>query len=62
MGMGGGIFWWIVMAVLLVIPFYRILPRYGLPAYAAFLAVFPLVALILLWIIAFKDKFDEAAK
>ena len=58
---GGGLIWMLLFAALLVIPFWRILPRHGIPSWAALLAVIPLVALILLWIVAFKDKFDNSA-
>ena len=58
-GFGGGMFlWWLVGALLLVVPFWRILPRHGIPAWVALAAVFPLFALVLLWIVAFKDQFD----
>jgi len=56
-GMGGtGILWMLVFAALLVIPFWRLLPKYGIPNWVALVAVIPLGALILLWVIAFKDK------
>ena len=45
----------IALAVMLVVPFWRLLPRYGLPAWMAILCVIPVVAVILLWVIAFKD-------
>jgi hypothetical protein len=54
---GGGM--WIlglVMATLLVVPFWRILPRHGIPNWVALAAIIPLGALILLWVVAFKDK------
>jgi len=58
-GMGGGGFLWLLIAgALLVIPFWRILPRNGIPNWVAILAIFPLFALILLWIVAFKDQLD----
>ena len=58
-GMGGGGFLvFIIMAALVVVPFWRLLPRYGIPNWVAIFAVIPLVALILLWVIAFKDKID----
>ncbi|SEO26589.1 hypothetical protein SAMN04490248_10382 [Salinihabitans flavidus] len=61
-GMGGGGFLWIaIFAALVVIPFWRLLPRYGIPNWVAILAIFPLVALILLWVMAFKDKIDGGA-
>ena len=58
-GMGGtGILWMLVFAALLVIPFWRLLPKYGIPNWVALVAVIPLGALVLLWVIAFKDKLD----
>ncbi|QIG46306.1 hypothetical protein G5V57_00140 [Nordella sp. HKS 07] len=48
--------WVIVLVVLLaiVIPFWKILPRAGIPAPVALVALVPFGALILLWILAFK--------
>ena len=58
-GMGGGGFlFFIIMAALVVVPFWRLLPRFGIPNWVAIFAVIPLVALVLLWVIAFKDKID----
>jgi uncharacterized membrane protein len=55
-GMGGfGIIWMIVAAALLIVPFWRLLPKVGLPNWVAIFAIFPLFALILLWIVAFKE-------
>ena len=55
-GMGGfGLIWFVVFAVLVIIPFWKLLPRFGLPNWVAIFAVIPLIALILLWVIAFKD-------
>ncbi len=53
---GGGVIWMLVVAVLLCIPFWKILPRSGIPSWVAIFAVFPPIALILLWIVAFKDQ------
>lgn len=53
---GGGLIWLVVMGALLVIPFWRILPRVGLPSWVAIFAVIPIVALVLLWVVAFKEK------
>lgn len=58
MGGGGGLLWWVIVCVLLVVPFWRLLPQFGIPKYFALLAVLPLVAIILLWVIAFRDKLD----
>ena len=43
-----------VMGVLPVICFWRILPRAGMPAALALLALFPLVTFIFLAVLAFK--------
>ncbi|MCR9170620.1 MULTISPECIES: hypothetical protein [Marivita] len=60
MGGGGGFLWFLVIGVLIVVPFWKLLPRYGLPSWAALLTIFPLVALVFLWIMAFKS--DEAGR
>ncbi|SDN39471.1 hypothetical protein SAMN05216196_101399 [Lutimaribacter pacificus] len=58
-GMGGGGFlFFIIMAALVVVPFWRLLARFAIPNWVAIFAVIPLVALVLLWVIAFKDKID----
>ena len=57
--MGGNLFFWfLIWAVLIVVPFWRLLPRYGLSKYFAVLAALPAIALVLLWIIAFKDDLE----
>ena len=58
-GMGGGSFLFIVvMAVLVVVPFWRLLPKFGIPSWVALVSIIPLGALILLWVMAFRDKID----
>lgn len=57
---GGGLIMILVMAVLLIVPFWRLLPRFGIPNWVGIFAIIPPVALILLWVMAFKDKLDEA--
>lgn len=42
---------------LTIIPMWRLLPRYGWPAYAAIMAAFPLLLIGMLWLMAFDDKF-----
>ena len=56
---GGGLIWMLVMAVFLVVPFWKILPRHGIPAWVSLVAIFPLAALVLLWIVAFKDVLEK---
>ena len=58
-GYSGGLIGLLVMGALLVIPFWRILPRNGIPSWVAIFAIFPLIALILLWVIAFKDQLNN---
>lgn len=58
-GYSGGFIGLLIMGALLVIPFWRILPRYGIPSWVAIFAIFPLAALILLWVIAFKDQLNS---
>ena len=50
-----GLLWLLIVAMLVVVPFWKILPRYGITKYFALFAVIPAIALVLLWIIAFKD-------
>ena len=52
---GGGWLWFLVFAALVIIPFWKLLPRYGIPAPVALVSVIPLGALILLWVVAFKE-------
>jgi len=54
--MMGGMLWMVVMAALLVIPFWKILPRSGIPSWVALFAFIPFIALILLWVVAFKGN------
>ena len=56
--MGGNLIWFLIVAVLIVVPFWKLLPRYGISPYFALLAAIPAIALVLLWIIAFKDDID----
>ncbi len=55
---GGGLVWILVLGALLIIPFWKILPRNGIPNWVAIFAVIPFVALVLLWVVAFKDQLD----
>ena len=55
MGGGGGLLWLLIVGALVVVPFWRLLPRFGIPNWVAVFAIFPVVALILLWVMAFKD-------
>ena len=60
--MGGPYIWAIPIALALVIPFWRILPRFGFSKYLALLAIIPVFAIALLWIIAFRDEIEGVGK
>jgi hypothetical protein len=49
-----GLIGWIVGALLIGIPLWKLLPRAGLSPAFAFASVIPILGLILLWVIAFK--------
>ncbi|WP_246175746.1 hypothetical protein [Roseovarius bejariae] len=55
---GGGLLFMLVMAVLVVVPFWRLLPKFGIPNWVALAAIIPFGALVLLWVMAFRDKID----
>jgi heme/copper-type cytochrome/quinol oxidase subunit 4 len=55
MNMGLPGFFLILMVVLLVVPFWMLLPKFGISKFVALLAIIPLGALILLWVIAFME-------
>jgi len=58
-GMGGGSFFvLLIFAALVVVPFWRLLPQFGIPNWVSLVAIIPLGALILLWVMAFRDKLD----
>ena len=59
---GGGVIWFLIVAVLLIVPFWKLLPRYGISKYFALLTIIPAIALVLLWIMAFKEDVEGAAK
>ncbi|PZX17641.1 hypothetical protein LX81_01366 [Palleronia aestuarii] len=62
LGTGNLVTGFLFLAVLLVVPFWRILPRYAIPAPFALLAILPVGALILLWVVAFRDSFEAPRK
>lgn len=57
-GFGFGL-WFVILAALVVVPFWRILPRHGIPAWVSLVAILPIGALILLWVVAFKDDVSQ---
>tara|TARA_Y100001933_G_scaffold22576_1_gene19180 strand:- start:298 stop:501 length:204 start_codon:yes stop_codon:yes gene_type:complete len=55
---GGGLIVMLIFAALVVIPFWRLLPKFGIPNWVALAAIIPLGALVLLWVMAFRDRLD----
>ena len=57
--------WLIVLAYIasVTVPFYKILPRAGIPAWIAVFGVVPMIPLIFLWMLAFmKWPQDDAGR
>jgi hypothetical protein len=56
MGGGGGFLWFLIIAALVIVPFWRLLPRFGIPNWVALAAIIPFGAIVLLWVMAFRDE------
>ena len=52
----------IIWVLLLVTPFWKLLPKYGISKWFAPLAAPPAIALVVLWIMAFKDDIEGQNK
>lgn len=50
-----GVLVMLVMAVLLVVPFWKLLPKLGYSSWISLVAIIPLGALVLIWILAFSE-------
>lgn len=53
---GGGFLWYLVFAALVIVPLWRLLPKFGIPNWVALAALIPFGVLVLLWVMAFKDE------
>jgi hypothetical protein len=53
---GGGLVWLLVFAVLVIVPFWRLLPQFGIPSWVALAALIPFGAIVLLWVLAFRER------
>ena len=49
----------LITAVLIVVPFWMILPRAGIPAPVALAAIIPFGAVVLLWVLALRRWPDD---
>ena len=55
-GMGAlGWLWWLAIAVLFVVPFFRICARVGYPGWLSLLVLIPVANLIFLYFLAFSQ-------
>ena len=50
-----GLVFMLVMLTVLVVPFWRLLPKFGISKWVSILAIVPLAPLVLLWVIAFME-------
>ncbi|MFO7758425.1 MAG: hypothetical protein R6V26_08095 [Roseovarius sp.] len=58
-GMGGsGILVMVVFVALMVIPLWRLLPQFRIPSWVSLVAIIPFGIIVLLWVMAFRDKLD----
>lgn len=55
MGGGGGLLSFLIIGAIVAYPFWRMLPRVGLSPYWALGAFVPLGAVVLLYVLAFRD-------
>jgi hypothetical protein len=51
----GGIIGFLLVGALVAYPFYRLLPRFGMSPWWSLVAFLPLGALILLYVLAFRE-------
>ncbi len=58
MGGGSGLLWMLIIGALIVVPFWRLLPKYGIPNWVALAALIPLGAIVLLYVMAFRDELN----
>lgn len=50
---------YLFVAMLVIVPLWRLLPSYGFTKYYALFAIVPAFAVILLWIMAFKEDLEK---
>lgn len=54
--------WAIPIAFLLIVPFWKLLPKYGMSKWLSLIAILPVFAIILLWMMAFKEDIEGMGK
>lgn len=53
-----GLIYYLIAAAVIAYPFSRILPRVGLNPWVSLVAIIPLGAIVLLWLVALRDWKD----
>jgi hypothetical protein len=46
----------LVIGAIIVVPFWRLLPRFGIPNWVALAALIPFGAIVLLYVMAFREE------
>jgi membrane protein implicated in regulation of membrane protease activity len=59
---GGGFIWLIIVAALVIVPLWRLLPKFGIPSWVSLVAIVPFGVIILLWVMAFRDRVDGGTR
>ena len=59
---GGGLLWLIIVAALVIVPLWRLLPKFGIPSWVSLVAIIPFGVIILLWVMAFRDRVDGGTR
>ena len=57
-GGGGGVLVMLILAALTIIPLWRLLPQFRIPSWVSLVAIIPFGVIVLLWVMAFRDKLD----
>ncbi|MFX0541339.1 hypothetical protein ACEWPM_006345 [Roseovarius sp. S4756] len=50
-----GLILMLVILTVLIVPFWRLLPKFGISKWVSILAIIPAAPLVLLWVIAFME-------
>lgn len=56
-----GLFLIVALLAILVVPFWRLLPKFGMTSWISLVAIIPLGAVILLWVLAFSEPVERKA-
>ncbi|MEL7165703.1 MAG: hypothetical protein AAFY52_00180 [Pseudomonadota bacterium] len=48
------VIWFIIVAIAIIVPMFKLLPHFGLSPYWAFFCILPIGVIVLLWVMALK--------